>query len=97
MNRHERRKAQKQKPEKVPQLFMEPVSAKNSETGEDELYLVLVGRRVAYRGHPGTTEAGKWISLVPEFQVVEDHPDDGMPVFEAGEIQVLPEPTGHSQ
>ena len=37
MNRHERRKAQKQKPKKVPQLFMEPVSAKNSETGEDEL------------------------------------------------------------
>ena len=42
-------------------------------------------------------KAGKWISLVPEFQVVEDHPDDGMPVFEAGEIQVLPEPTGDSQ
>ena len=33
---------------------------------------------------------------MPEFQVVEDPPDDGIPVFDAGEIQVMPEPTGDS-
>jgi hypothetical protein len=98
MKRHEKRKAQKQRSGKVPQLFIEPVSAKNSETGKEELYLVLDGRRAAYRGHPGTPQAGTWVSLDPDFIIHnEEWPDDGTPVFEAGEVGLMPEPKGPKQ
>jgi hypothetical protein len=98
MNRHERRRDRKVGDIQAPQLFMEPVSARHSETGRDELYLTMSGHgRVAYRGHPGTAEAGKWISLVPDFKVVDEHPDDGVPVFDAGVVELFPEPNSTVQ
>jgi hypothetical protein len=58
MNRHERRKAQKlQKPDKPIKMCIEEVSARNSETGRDELYLVIDGQRVAYRGWSDKAQA----------------------------------------
>ena len=40
-----------------------------------DLYVVVDGVRVAKRGHPGTPEAGTWISLAPGWTVAsnEDH------------------------
>jgi hypothetical protein len=41
-----------------------------------ELYAVWDGRRIAYRGKPGTPQAGTWVSMVPGYKVVdEDYPD----------------------
>jgi len=31
------------------------------------------GGAMAYRGHPGTQDAGKWVSMEPAFKVVEEH------------------------
>ncbi|MGY4318989.1 hypothetical protein [Bradyrhizobium sp. JR3.5] len=81
-------------PANPPQLFMEEVSARQSETGHCELYLVMDGKRVAYRGHPGTLDAGKWVSLDPDFEIVDEHPVDSMPVYEAGEVKLFSEPKG---
>jgi hypothetical protein len=97
MNRHERRKAKATQPEKPIEVFMEPVSARNSETGEDELYFVVDGERIAMRGHPGTPQAGTWIPLVEGVSFHDEFPDDGTPVFEAGEVQLMPEPKGAKQ
>lgn len=93
----QKRRGQKRlSPANPPKLFMEEVSASHSETGQDELYLVLDGARVAYRGHPRTTEAGRWISLDPAFQIVDEHPE-GMPIYSAGEIELFPEPKKSTQ
>jgi hypothetical protein len=92
-----KRKLKIRKPEKPIGLFMEEVSARNSETRQDELYLVLDGQRIAKRGHPGTPEAMTWVPLVEGLSFVDDHPDDGVPVFDAGEIQMMPEPRGAKQ
>jgi len=75
-------------------LYLEEVSARRSKTGHDELYLMIDGKRMAYRGHPRTKDAGKWVSMYPSFKVVEEHPDDGVPVLDAGEIGFFPEPKG---
>ncbi|MGY8639196.1 hypothetical protein RAD15_42735 [Bradyrhizobium sp. 14AA] len=96
MNGQKRRGQEKLSQASPPKLFMEAVSASHSETGHDELYLVMDGARIAYRGHPGTTEASKWISLDPAFQVVDEHPE-GMPVYSAGEIELFPEPKSGTQ
>jgi hypothetical protein len=41
-----------------------------------ELYAVFDGRRIAYRGKPGTAQAETWVSMVPGYEVVdEDYPD----------------------
>lgn len=82
-------------------MAIEPVSAANSETGEDELYLVVGGERMAYRGHPGTPDAGQWVSLHPDRFKVHNEVDgwndglpDDTPVNDAGVVQVFPEPKG---
>jgi hypothetical protein len=69
-----------------PVVYVEPVSAKNSETGQDVLYFVIDGVRVAYR------EAGKWVSLVDYVTITDDLPE-GTPCDEGGTVEVLPEPT----
>ena len=39
-----------------------------------------------------------WTPLVEDFKIIEDDdPDDGVPVFDAGEVQMLPEPKGAKQ
>jgi hypothetical protein len=42
----------------TPKVFIEPVSAHNSETGHNQLYLVLDGQRIAKR------EAGAWVPVI---------------------------------
>ena len=51
-----------------------PKEFKIESDGRD-LYVVVDGVRVAKRGHPGTPEAGTWISLAPGWTVTsnEDH------------------------
>lgn len=71
---------------KAPRVYVEPVSAKNSETGRDELYFVIDGIRVAYR------EAGAWVPLVDYVTITDDVPE-GTPYDEGGTVEVLPEPT----
>jgi hypothetical protein len=77
-------------------MAIEPVSAANSETGRDELYIVLDGVRIAYRGHQGGTDAGKWVSLMEGVVMSDDMPElgAGTPIIDAGEVQVFREPTG---
>ena len=93
----------KERAAKANPMAVEPVSAANSETGKDELYLIVGGERVAYRGHPDTLDAGTWVSLHPDrFKVHnEDGWNDGLPddtpVIDAGEVQLLPEPTSRVQ
>jgi hypothetical protein len=36
-----------------------------------EMYVVYDGRRIAYRGKPGTSEARRWISMEPGVTVVD--------------------------
>ena len=95
-----KRKPKIRKPEKAIKVFIEPVSARNSETGEDELYFVVDGQRIAKRGHPGTPQAQTWIPLVEGVKFYDDEDefsDDGEPIFDAGEIQMMPEPKGAKQ
>ncbi|MDN4982220.1 hypothetical protein QY049_03140 [Bradyrhizobium sp. WYCCWR 13022] len=96
MNRQKHRAQNTSSLASPPKLFMEEVSASHSETGHDELYLVMDGARVAYRGHPGTSEAGQWISLDPAIQVLNGAPE-GMPIYSGGEIEVFPEPKSCTQ
>jgi hypothetical protein len=83
------------KPPNAPKMYMEEVSAHRSGTGHNELYLLIDGKRMAYRGHPRTKDAGTWVSIQPSFVVVDEHPDDGVPVMDAGEIEFFPEPKGN--
>jgi hypothetical protein len=95
-------------PSKTPKVFMEPVSAEHSDTGCDELYMVMDGKRVAYRGHPGTDEAGTWVSLDPNIIGVFDTAEEGhralaahgifgAPMEDGGKIELFPEPKGSAQ
>src|SRR5262245_28902107 len=36
-----------------------------------EIYTVLDGRRIAFRGKPGTAQAMTWVSMVPGYEVVD--------------------------
>lgn len=90
-------------------MAVEEVSAKNSDTGQNELYLLLGGERMAYRGHPGTADAGKWVSLHPDRFVIDNcddgaDPDEqmrkrypGIEIVEGGDVQEFPEPKGRVQ
>ena len=89
MNRHERGKA--------PKIFVEEVSARNSETGQPELYLVIGGQRVAYRGWCDTRQAMDWIPLVEGISFRDDEPDDGTPILDGGTVDLMPEPKGAKQ
>jgi len=95
----------------VPSAAIEEVSAANSGTGHDELYLVVGGERIAYRGHPGTPQARTWVPIKPGV-VFENHdgdepsetevramlglPDD-VPIIDGGDVQWFPEPKGSVQ
>jgi hypothetical protein len=94
-----KRKTKIRKPEKPPKLFVEEVSACNSETGYDELYLVADGQRIAKRGYSDTLQAMTWIvtAIGRSMGFSFDVPDDGGPVLEAGEVQLMPEPKGAMQ
>jgi hypothetical protein len=88
------------KSERPSAAFLEPVSARNSETGQDELYLVRDGQRIGKRGHPGTPQARTWIPLVEGISFLSEFdelPDDGTPVVDGGEVQLMPEPKGAKQ
>jgi hypothetical protein len=61
-----------------------------------EFYIEFKGKRIAKRGHPGTPQAGM-IPLVEGVSVHDELPDDSIPVFEAGEVQLMPEPKGAKQ
>src|SRR5215471_17627431 len=80
--------------EKAIKCCIEEVSARNSETGRAELYFVVDGQRIAKRGYPGTPQAQTWIPLVEGVSFHDEFPDDGTPIFEAGEVQLMSEPKG---
>ena len=90
-------KPKTRKPEKPIKFFIEPVSARNSETGQDELYFVVHGQRIAKRGYSDTLQAMTWIPLVEGVSFHDEFSDDGVPVFDAGEVQLMPEPKGAKQ
>jgi hypothetical protein len=92
-----KRKLKIRKPEKPIKVFIEPVSARNSETGQDELYFVVDGQRIAKRGHPNTPQARTWVPLIEGVTFYDGLPDDDMPVFDGGEVQWMPEPKGAKQ
>jgi hypothetical protein len=79
-----------------PKLFMEEVSARNSETGRDELYLVADGQRIAQRGYDDALQEMTWIvtAIGRSRGFSFDVPDDGALSFCAGEVQLMPEPKG---
>jgi hypothetical protein len=37
-----------------------------------EMYLIFDGGRIAYRGRPHTSEAGRWVSIVPGYTVLDE-------------------------
>jgi hypothetical protein len=48
-----------------------PPEATIAYDGQD-LFVFVDGVKIAKRGHPGTPEAGSWISLEPSFAVYDD-------------------------
>ncbi|MGB6540585.1 MAG: hypothetical protein WBF03_06875 [Xanthobacteraceae bacterium] len=48
------------------------VLKEQSETGFDEMYVVLDGVRIAKRGRPDTPQAQTWVSLEPGFVVLDN-------------------------
>ena len=38
-----------------------------------DIFVVVEGQKIAKRGHPGTPQAGTWISLEPGWVVLGDH------------------------
>jgi hypothetical protein len=44
----------------------------------------LDGRRIAYRGRPHTSEAGRWVSIVPGYTVLDER--NGIEVYFDGKI-----------
>ena len=55
-----------------------------------ELYAVWDDRRIAYRGKPGTPQAGKWVSMVPGYEVVDEGYPDRIAVFVNGKVVYYP-------
>jgi len=43
----------------------------------DDLFIEVDGVRIARRGHPGTLQAGTWVSLEPGWQVLDGKPPSG--------------------
>jgi hypothetical protein len=52
-----------------------------------DIFVVFDGRRVAKRGHPGTPQAGTWVSLEPGFVVVSP-PDHSTITIEVNGVRV---------
>jgi hypothetical protein len=50
------------------------------------MYVIFDGRRIAYRGQPGTSEAGTWVSVVPGFTVPDEKDGEGIQVYFDGKI-----------
>jgi hypothetical protein len=46
------------------------IPADQSETGQDEIYVIFDGKRIAKRGHPETPQARTWVSLEPGYVVL---------------------------
>jgi hypothetical protein len=45
------------------------------EGSADDIFIVYDGKRIAKRGHPGTPQAGTWVSIEPGYRVSME--DDG--------------------
>ena len=60
-NRYERRAAKKRQRHQSDEMRIE--------FDGTDMFFVIDGRRVAQRGHAGTTEARQWIPLVPDFSM----------------------------
>lgn len=59
---------------KSPRMEMVLEDAPDAPKGQD-LNIYMDGVKVARRGYPGTPDAGRWISLVPEIiEIVETPP-----------------------
>jgi hypothetical protein len=46
------------------------IPADQSETGQDEIYVIFDGKQVAKRGHPETPQARTWVPLEPGYVVL---------------------------
>ena len=51
-----------------------------------EMYVIFDGRRIAYRGQPGTSEAGTWVSIVPGYTVLDEKDGEGIEIYFDGKI-----------
>lgn len=57
----------------TPILEMILEDAPDAPRGQD-LNVYADGVKIARRGYPGTPDAGKWVSLVPGFEIIEPLP-----------------------
>jgi hypothetical protein len=51
-----------------------------------EMYVIFDGRRIAYRGHPDTSEAGRWVSIITGYTVLDERNGEGIEVYFDGKI-----------
>ena len=51
-----------------------------------EMYVIFDGRRIAYRGQCGTSEARRWVSVVPGYTVLDEKDCEGIEVPFEGKI-----------
>jgi hypothetical protein len=54
-----------------PEFAMICLPAGQSDTGRDEIYIELDGKRIAKRGYPDTPQARTWVALEPGYQVLD--------------------------
>ena len=60
------------------------------EADEDDIFVRLDGKVIAKRGHPGTPQAGTWISLEPGYTVLNSPDRRSLIVQYKGE-RIFPE------
>jgi hypothetical protein len=53
---------------------------------EEAPRVIFDGRRIAYRGQPGTSEAGTWVSIVPGHTVLDEKDGEGIEIYFDGKI-----------
>jgi hypothetical protein len=49
------------------------------------IYVVFDGKRIAHRGDPDGPHRGKWVSMVPGFEVV-DEADGALSIYDEGRL-----------
>ena len=49
-----------------------------------EMYVIFDGRRIAYRGQPGTQRT--WVSIVPGYTVLDEKDGEGIEGYSDGKI-----------
>ncbi len=63
----------------VPECAMMPA--------DDDLFILLDGRKIAKRGRPGTPQAMTWVSLEPGYAVYDDGDEEIVVTYRGHRIQ----------